>query len=293
MKIKALITGATGFTGVYLSTILKQVGVEIFSLSCDITDKGSLKQFVENIQPDWVIHLAAKSFVADEDALGFYAVNVLGTENLLSVLADLPKKPSRILIASSANVYGTPNIVCINETVSPEPISHYACSKLTMEHMVRTWFDKLPIIITRPFNYTGPGQDERFIIPKLITHYAKRTPTIELGNIHVSRDFSDVRDVVSSYVALLKSTAQSVTVNVCRGVPTSLSEIITILNQLAGYQIEVQMNPAFVRANEIPVLCGDNQLLHKLTNQVPKIPIKDTLIHMYELNAAHHVGAVF
>jgi nucleoside-diphosphate-sugar epimerase len=283
MKIKALITGASGFTGVHLSALLKQEGVAVFPLSCDITDHGALKQFVSDIQPDWVIHLAAKSFVADEDALGFYHVNVVGTENLLSVLAALPKKPSRILIASSANVYGTPNVTCINETVPPEPINHYACSKLAMEHMVRTWFDKLPIVITRPFNYTGPGQDERFIIPKMIAHYVKRAPTIALGNLGVSRDFSDVADVVSSYLALLKSTAQSVTVNVCRGVPTSLNEIIAILNQLAGYEMDVQVNAAFIRANEIPLLCGDNQLLRTLTHQVPATSIQHTLQRMYSM----------
>lgn len=281
MKLRALITGANGFTGQYLCKLLEQEGMEAIPLSCDLLDRHALNALMNDVQADWVVHLAAKSFVADE-ALGFYEVNVLGTENLLKALDSMSKKPTRILIASSANIYGTPNVETISEKLNPEPVNHYACSKLAMEHVVKTWFDKLPIVLVRPFNYTGFGQDKRFLIPKIVSHFVKRAPFIQLGNVNVSRDFSDVRDVVNSYLALLRSPFHSITVNVCRGVATSLIEVIEIMNQVAGYEIKVQVNPAFVRENEIPMLRGDNSLLKKLTHQVPSIPIQQTLKNMFD-----------
>lgn len=284
MRLRALITGSAGFTGLHLREALHQEGIDVYPLTCDVMDQQALRTEIDEIQPDWVIHLAAKSFVADEDLIGFYRVNVLGTENVLHVLSTMPKPPSRVLIASSANVYGTPALSCIDESVAPGPVNHYALSKLAMEYMVKTWFDKLPIIITRPFNYTGPGQDERFIIPKIVAHYAKRAQNIELGNIGVSRDFSDVRDVVRSYIALLRSSVRSRVVNVCRGVATPLSDIIQIMNDLSGYKMNVYVNPAFVRSNEILSLCGDNSFLKSLIHIVPSIPIHQTLEHMYNMS---------
>jgi GDP-6-deoxy-D-talose 4-dehydrogenase len=282
MKLRALVTGANGFTGRYFCQLLEQEGIETIPLGCDLLDIQALSAIVTDAQPDWVVHLAAKSFVAEDEALDFYRVNVLGTENLLNALSSLSKKPTRILIASSANVYGTPNLETISEEITPEPVNHYACSKLAMEHMIRTWFEKLPIVIARPFNYTGFGQDKRFLIPKIVSHFVERAPVIELGNINVSRDFSDVRDVVNSYFALLRSPFQSMTVNVCQGVATSLKEVIEMMNQLAGYEIKVQVNPAFVRANEIPMLRGDNSLLKKLIHHVPSISIQQTLKNMFD-----------
>ena len=124
------------------------------------------------IAPDVVVHLAALAFVAEDNPEDFYRVNVLGTVNLLEALAD-DLHPVRILIASSANVYGNTSGGAKRRLSCPAPVNHYAASKLAMEHMVRTWFDRLPIVMTRPFNYTGPGQDERFVVPKIVAHYKR------------------------------------------------------------------------------------------------------------------------
>ena len=256
-------------------------GINVVPLDCDITDKEAVKAVVARAAPDWVIHLAALSFVGDADLEAFYRVNVFGTLHVLEALDALKKPPTRVLIASSAHIYGSPRIEWIDEHVMPAPVSHYACSKLVMEHMVNPWFERLPMVITRPFNYTGIGQDERFLIPKIVGHFARKASVIELGNLDISRDFSDVREVVSAYLALLDSTVSGIKVNVCGGRATSLRAIIAQMNDLAGYTIDVRVNPAFVRANEIPVLRGDNHLLRELIGQVPSIPLFQTLTDMF------------
>jgi nucleoside-diphosphate-sugar epimerase len=277
-----LLTGAHGFTGKYMNERLRQEGFDVYPLECNITHREAVQEAVQKIQPDWVVHLAAVSFVGHESDEAFYQVNVIGTLNLLESLATLSKKPECVLIASSANIYGTPDIELIDEHVIPAPVNHYGCSKLAMEHMVSNWFPKLPIVITRPFNYTGSGQTERFLIPKIVSHFAHKKPYIELGNLNVSRDFSDVRDVCNAYMALLKNNVQGIKVNVCSAKATSLQEIIAYMNDIAGYEIEVRTSPALVRANEIPILRGNNDLLRKLTNLTPSIPIEKTLVEMYQ-----------
>jgi len=287
-----LVTGASGFTGRHMIAALKARGDHVIGLGsskspadvtipCDLTDAAAVREAVLRAQPDHVIHLAALSFVGHGDAEAFYRVNVFGTLNLLDALGALDAPPGKVLIASSANVYGTPDIEVIDESVCPMPVNHYACSKLAMEHMARTWFERLPIIITRPFNYTGPGQDERFLIPKIVGHFRRGARAIELGNLDVSRDFSDVSDVVRAYLALLDSDARSLAVNVCSGHATSLREVIAMMNAIAGYAIEVRVNPAFVRANEIPRLAGNPaSLLHHI-ELAPRIPLKATLQRMF------------
>ncbi|MBD3816576.1 MAG: GDP-mannose 4,6-dehydratase [Halothiobacillus sp.] len=288
-----LVTGATGFTGRHMIVALKSRGYRVVGLGhstsqadviipCDLRNHADVRAVVLRAKPDYVVHLAGLSFVGHGDAEGFYRVNLFGSLNLLEALASLPSPPSKVLIASSANVYGMPGVEIIDESVCPAPVNHYACSKLAMEHMVRTWFDRLPIIITRPFNYTGPGQDERFLIPKIVGHFKRGMSKIELGNLDVSRDFSDVADVVAAYIALLESDARSTTVNVCSGRDTSLREVISMMSTIAGYDIDVSVNPAFVRGNEITRLLGDNARLQGLIHMVPKTDLQATLQRMYE-----------
>ena len=291
----ALVTGATGFTGRYMMAALKAAGYRVVGLAtsnadvagaevilpCDLTDALALREAVALAAPDVVVHLAALAFVGHGDAEAFYRVNVFGTLNLLEALDALPVKPRKVLIASSANVYGTPEVEVIDESICPAPVNHYACSKLAMEHMVRTWFACLPIIITRPFNYTGSGQDERFLIAKIVAHFRKGAPMIELGNLDVSRDFSDVADVVAAYLALLESDAHSVTLNVCSGQAHSLREVIRMMEEIAGYAIEVRVNPAFVRQNEIPRMLGDNRALQARVGAVASTAFEATLQRMY------------
>jgi nucleoside-diphosphate-sugar epimerase len=150
-----------------------------------------------------------------------------------------------------------------------------------MEHMASTWFDRLPIVITRAFNYTGPGQSEQFLIPKIVAHFRRRARFVELGNVEVSRDFSDVEDVVAAYVLLLESGVRSEIVNVCSGRAIALREVLSTMSSLAGYEIGVRVNPDFVRENEIQRLAGDNTKLKRLINFAPSRPFLETLTRMY------------
>ncbi|MBU2836585.1 NAD-dependent epimerase/dehydratase family protein [Acidithiobacillus thiooxidans] len=290
-----LVTGLRGFTGQYLASSLRARGAQVMGLvqgnaqnadeiSADLTDAASVKDAVTRVQPTHVVHLAGLAFVGHGDAQSFYTVNLFGTLHLLEALSTLKIPPHRILLASSANVYGTPAVEVIDESICPAPVNHYACSKLAMEHMAHTWLDKLPIVITRPFNYTGVGQDDQFLIPKIVSHFKRRAPFIELGNLDVSRDFSDVRDVVDRYVHLLLDAEDVAgqTFNVCSGQAHSLREIMTLTEQLSGHSLDIRVNPAFVRANEVPRLLGSAARLQQYLGPFSTIPMEQTLRWMLE-----------
>lgn len=289
---KVLLTGIDGFTGKYVAKELTEKGYQVVGLvyknaaegqvECDLTDKQAVKSCLIQVKPDYVVHLAALSFVGHADQKAFYDVNVFGALNLLEMAKELGLTLKKVIFASSANIYGNPvGIEKIDESVMAAPVNHYAMSKLAMEHMVKLWFNDFPLVITRPFNYTGPRQAEQFLIPKIVSHFKKNSPDIELGNIDVYRDFSDVRDIAKAYVSLLESDATSETVNLCSGNVSSLSSIISKMEVIAGYKINVKVNPAFVRANEIKILGGDNTKLMSLTGFKPTITIDQTLLDMY------------
>lgn len=265
--MKILLTGASGFTGQYFERAAAAAGHEVVALQTNLSDPAGLASEVSEVGPQAVVHLAGISFVGHADDSAFYAVNTVGTTHLLHVLAGLDRPPQKVLLASSANVYGNCVMSPIGEAQAPAPISHYAMSKLAMEQMARTFTDRLPIVVTRPFNYTGPGQALNFVIPKLVSHYARRAPAVELGNIQVEREFNDVRMVCDAYLALLAHGQAGEVFNVCSGQPYTLQTVMDTLADLTGHTLQAQVNPAFVRANEVQRLCGDPGKLHALCEQ--------------------------
>jgi nucleoside-diphosphate-sugar epimerase len=252
-----LLTGAAGFTGLFFKKQAEAAGHTVWSLAANLTDKAAVAAEVAQAQPTAAVHLAAISFVGHADEAAFYNVNVLGTLNLLAALAALPVPPSKVLLASSANVYGNCDASPITEAQSPAPVNHYATSKLAMEYMALTYANRLPLVFTRPFNYTGPGQAPQFLIPKLVSHFARRADRIELGNLHVEREFNDVRMVCDAYLALLAYGVPGQVYNVCTGKPFALQHVVDTLAKLTGHAMEVKVNSAFVRGNEVQHLCGN------------------------------------
>jgi GDP-6-deoxy-D-talose 4-dehydrogenase len=261
---RLLITGADGFTGRYVWDAAKAAGYEPLAplAGFDLLSPESCQSTIDQTQPDYLVHLAALSFVAHPDQSALYSVNAVGTQNLLQAAHNSGLKFKKIIIASSANVYGNVPLdqQPITERQPPAPVNHYAASKLAMEHMTHTWFDKLPIIITRPFNYTGVGQAGQFLIPKLVKHFAERLPTISLGNLDIARDYSDVRDVARDYLFLLQSQLVGTTVNICSGESHTLAGILEALQKLSGHSIKVMRDPSLERANEITIIQGSSSL---------------------------------
>jgi nucleoside-diphosphate-sugar epimerase len=297
MTDRALVTGLAGFTGRYMSRELEAMGYEVIGLgqglpagenhySVDLRDAELLKNTVAEIQPQVVVHLAAIAFVAHGDVSDIYTSNIVGTRNLLAALTHCPRTPEKVLLASSANVYGNARVPTLDETCPAQPENDYAVSKYAMELMARQWRHALPIVIARPFNYTGVGQSPSFLLPKLVDHFARQARRVELGNIDVYRDFNDVRMVAAAYGRLLDKGIPGEVYNVCSGHAYSIKDVLSMLSDLAGYSIDVDVNPAFVRANEVKRLVGSSEKLTSVIGKLSQIPLADTLAWMYRAQAS-------
>jgi nucleoside-diphosphate-sugar epimerase len=296
---KVLVTGATGFTGRYLAPRLAAAGYEVHGTThgtaggnvdggvqlydVDLTDAKAVEQVVAEVSPAKVVHLAAIAFVAHSDIAEMYRTNILGTRNLLGALASTSCQPDAVLIASSANVYGNSRSGKLDESALPTPANDYAVTKVAAENIATLYRDRLPLIVTRPFNYTGVGQSLDFVIPKIVDHARRRSPEIELGNLDVERDFSDVRAIADAYLELLNcSEAIGGTFNVCSGRHHSLREVIAMVEEISHQSMKVAINPAFVRRDEVLRLYGDNSLLSRVIGPLQMPPLKDTLQWMLE-----------
>jgi nucleoside-diphosphate-sugar epimerase len=188
-----------------------------------------------------------------------------------------------VVLASSANIYGNTRVSSISESTPPTPANDYAVSKLAMEYVAKLFTTQLPIAITRPFNYTGVGQDPKFLVPKIVSHFRQRASQIELGNLDVARDFSDVRDVAAVYAALLDGRSiGGETVNICSGRAIALGDIIDMCRSITGHNLDVVVNPAFVRADEVKTLKGDPSRLENLLGGLDRHRFEDTLRWMLE-----------
>lgn len=291
---RALITGAAGFTGRYLRQELGQHGWEAWGLGqtpgppefadryvqTSLLEPEALARAVHRVQPDAVFHLAAIAFVGHGSPDDFYRVNILGTRNLLHAVAELPRTPQAVLLASSANVYGNAAGGQLDESRPYNPANDYAVSKAAMEMMARLWQKRLPLTLVRPFNYTGVGQSLDFLVPKIVDHFLCKAKVIELGNLEVWRDFSDVRDVVRAYRLLAEKCPSGETVNICSGRTHSLLEVLDMARAISGHELEVQVNPAFVRANEVKTLYGDTGKLARLLDGWQPRTFEETLSWM-------------
>lgn len=280
MTSRILLTGASGFTGQHFMRLARSQGHQVVTLQADLGDGQSIQQELANQAITHVVHLAGISSVDHAHESDFYKVNTVGTTVLLKALLHVQPPLKSVLIASSANIYGNCEQSPIAERQPPAPVNHYASSKLAMEHMALAYADRLPIFITRPFNYTGPGQSPSFLIPKLVDHFARRAPVIELGNLHVEREFNDVRMVCEAYLRLLEQATAGQIYNLCTGLTYSLQQVLAMLQSLTGHTMEVRVNPAFVRTNEVHRLCGDPRKLIETIGPLPDRPLAECLSAM-------------
>ena len=282
---RILLTGDKGFTGKYLRNDLEQRGMEVIGLNADLgvdlLDDSKLQSKLKYLNLDYACHLAAISSVEHGRSADFYHVNVIGTLNLLQALSH-NANIKKIILSSTANLYLGSADRKLTEAMPVKPSNHYAVSKFAMEETAKLFSHELPITITRPFNYTGVGQTDKFLIPKIINAYKNRSEILELGNLYVVRDYSDIRTVSRTYCNLLLTQHSLDVVNICSGRGHSINEILEYCFEISGHRPRIVVNPAFVRKNEITKLVGDNTIISSYLPETSTISLKETLAWMLE-----------
>ena len=260
-------------------------------MSGDLCDAAWVRKVVGEVKPSVVLHLAGITTVLHSDISEIYAVNVLGTVNLLAALAELNPVPRLVIMASSATVYAPPDgEASITEDSPLDPKTHYAASKRATEDVARLFRDRLPILITRPFNYTGPGQGTTFLVPKIVDHFVRKTPEIQLGNLDLYRDISDIERVVEAYARFVAGDAAPTVVNICSGRTILLRDIVSLLEEISGHRIKIAQNPALIRRDEARTIQGSAARLESLVGVLPNPDLRTTLGRMYEAGCAVAVG---
>jgi len=274
---RLFITGADGFTGSHLSNLARINGFSVFESNAQLNDHKSLSSEISHFNPEYVIHLAAISSTVSENSKEIYETNLIGTLNLLNILNIQSIKPKKVLLASSAQIYGNQGNKAFNEDDQLLPFNHYGVSKMSMEYMASQFFNSFPIVSLRPFNYTGVGHNEHFVIPKIVKHFKEKAELIELGNIDVKREYNDVRTVCKIYLDLLYKGISGESYNVCSGKTYTLKEVLLILEAISQHRLVINQNPNFFRPNEPIQLSGNPSKLKNILGEIEFIPLEKTL----------------
>jgi GDP-4-dehydro-6-deoxy-D-mannose reductase len=302
---RVLVTGIEGFVGGHLARQLAGEGHKVIGLHWadarpgitaelhkgDICDFEGTKALLDSTHPDSIIHLAGLSSVAasEKHTLATYDVNALGTLKLLEAVRQLELK-CRVILVSSADVYGSSNVGRpLTEEDPPLPLSPYALSKLMTGEGGRFFHRTygMDVVILRPFSHTGPGQAPNFVFPKVAHGIARiergeREPVIEMGNLGVRRDYTDVRDVVRAYSLALKHCQSGEAYNVTSGKPIVIKEGVDFLAGLARKPVTIRSSQAKFRAHDIPLLTGDPSKFTAVTGWKPEVPFKQTLTDLLD-----------
>ena len=286
--MRVLVTGSRGFVGPWLMAHLSQCGDDVLELpaAADITDLEDLRTALVAAEPDAVCHLAAQSSVGRswQDPEQTVVVNVVGTLNICTAAAALKSAP-RLLLVSSSEVYGSvaPADQPIHEDQPFAPMTPYAASKAAAEMVgLQAWLGRgLEVVRARAFNHIGPGQRRGFVVPDLASQVAEaargEVDRIATGNLEVSRDMTDVRDVVRAYRLLLVHGEAGEAYNVCRGEAVLISDLLRRLMELAGTKVPVWVDPDRARPADVPTQVGDPSRIRALTGWRPEVPLDQTL----------------
>lgn len=287
-----LITGDLGFVGQH--ALARWPGARGFSEesnNLDIRDKSGLTEFFRGRKLGAILHLAALSFVPDsfKDPETTFAVNFLGTLNLLEALADSGFS-GRFLFISTGDAYGLvpQNELPITENRPLRPRNPYGVSKAAAEALCYQWSQTGPfeIVIARPFNHIGPGQAPTFAISDFARQIAlikagKLPPALTVGNIETTRDFTDVSDVLAAYGALLEHGHNGEIYNVGSGIERSVRSLLEQLLELANVKAEIIVDPLRFRPAEQARVCCSHDKLTQHTGWQPAVPIEQTLLNLY------------
>ena len=303
--MRALITGVAGFVGGHMVDFVRaeHAGVEIVGLDsrpgnrarslgievvqADLEDAASVRRAIDRVRPDRIVHLAAQSSPQRswEDPAGTLQTNLLGLLHLLEAARALSIAP-RVLVVGSAEEYGLvrPEDNPLAEDHPLRPTSPYAVSKIAQGFLALQYATSLrmPIVRTRTFHHTGPRRGEGFAESSFARQLAeieagRRAPRLEVGNLDAVRDFTDVRDVVRAYWALLDQGEPGEVYNVCSGRGVRMAELLHELVALSGLTVEIQVDPARLRPLDVPVLVGDPSRLRAATGWQASTPLRQTL----------------
>jgi GDP-4-dehydro-6-deoxy-D-mannose reductase len=304
---KALITGISGFVGSHLAELLLSKGFEVYGLcrprskmeyiesiqsklhleDADILDSHSLYGTISRIQPDYIFHLAAQSFVPTSwvSPSVTLEVNIIGSANLFEAIRQA-KINTSIQIACSSEEYGLvhPDEIPIKETNPLRPQSPYGVSKVAMDYLGYQYFCSygMRIIRTRGFNHTGPRRGETFVTSNFAKQIAmiekgKQDPVIHVGNLEAQRDWTDVRDMVKAYLVAVEKCDAGDVYNISSGKGIVIKDMLDMLLAMSKVQVKVVQDSGRMRPSEVPILIGDNSKFVAKTGWKPEIPFKKTM----------------
>lgn len=305
--MRIFITGINGFVGSYIARLYHDEGHDVWGstqpntgneclgdicgelhlIETEIVDPRSIGNAVHKAKPDRIFHLAAQSHVPSSwaDPMGTFRVNVEGTYNLLNSATGLNRLP-RILFISSGDVYGAAvgSRGKLKESIPPAPLNPYAASKASAETVAMFMYaaKKLPVVIVRPFNHIGPGQNPAFVTSDFALQVARidaglQKPVIKVGDITAHKDFTDVRDMVKAYAAAIEICPAGGIFNICSGKTYSIKEILDILLDISGVKARIVQDKKRLRITGSPNFRVDAGAFRKITGWKPEIGFKKTI----------------
>lgn len=300
---RLLIFGASGFVGPYLGKEFKSHGYAVFGTDLraafgafdyddfyltDILDKQQVESLINEVRPTHIVNLAAISSVSQSWKMPSLTmqINISGTLNILEGCLSIGIKPRILLIGSSEEYIPCPSPIDENTPLNAN--NPYGISKIAQEQLAKLYRERYewPIFAVRSFNHIGPGQKPNFVIASWCKQVAdiekgRQEPVIKVGNTAVSRDFSDVRDVVSAYRLVIESEESSEIYNIGSGQAKSLRELLDYICSLSKKRIDVVVDSDLLRVFDNSVICCNNSKVHRKLGWIPKYNLNDTINEMY------------
>ena len=313
MSETILVTGASGFVGSHLLTLLDRTAGDATLVAwrrprpshevspsspprpvppinrvtwrnVDLLDGSSVTRELAEIRPTQVYHCAGVANVGGSWSNNYQTLrtNVMGTEHVLSGLRN-QRVAARILIPGSALVY-RPSTSAIAETAALGPVSPYGLSKLAQEMLalVTSGKEGVTAIVTRSFTHIGPGQAPSYAASSFAEQIARieagqSRPVLRVGNLDARRDLTDVRDTVRAYQLLMTSGTHSTAYNVCSGEAHRVKTVLDGLLAATTAEVAVRQDPARTRPSDNPLLLGDRTRITDDVGWRPEIPLSRTL----------------